>query len=82
VLLDYVAHANPKSNADLKRFLRRYPEFRENIIEFTASWRALAILDKVLPPTEPNPEIDRQILQRAKAQMRRLMRRRPRAKAA
>ena len=50
VLFDYVAHGNPKSNEDLKRHLRRHPRFREEIVEFTATWRALSILEKVLPP--------------------------------
>jgi hypothetical protein len=47
----YISHANPKSNEDLKRYLRSYPGFREEIIEFTATWRALSIVAKILPPT-------------------------------
>jgi hypothetical protein len=82
VLFDYLAHANPKSNEDLKRVLRRYPEFREDIIEFTANWRALSILDQVLPSPEPDPAADREILRRARAQMRSLMSRRARARTA
>ena len=50
VLVDYLAHGNPKSNEDLKRYLRRYPQLREEIVDFTAYWRALSILEKVLPP--------------------------------
>jgi hypothetical protein len=46
----YISHANPKSNEDLKRYLRSYPGFREEIIEFTATWRALSIVAKILPP--------------------------------
>jgi hypothetical protein len=80
VLFDYVAYGNPKSNEHLKRYLRRYPEFREDIIEFTANWRALSIVEKVLPPPQPDPAADREILRRAKAQLRSLMRRRSRAR--
>jgi hypothetical protein len=47
LLHDYVMNANPKSNEDLTRYLRRYPQFREVIIDFTATWRAI---EKVLPP--------------------------------
>ena len=82
VLFDYVAYWNPKSNEHLKRYLRRYPEFREDIIEFTANWRALSIVDKVLPPPQPDPAADRNILRLAKAQLRGLMRQRSRARAA
>jgi hypothetical protein len=81
VLFDYVAHGNPKSNEHLKRYLRRYPEFREDIIEFTANWRALSIVEKVLPPAQPDSAADRDILRRAKAQLRGVMRRRSRAGA-
>ena len=81
VLFDYVAYWNPKSNEHLKRYLRRYPEFREDIIEFTANWRALSIVDKVLPPQQPDPAADRNILRLAKAQLRGLMRQRSRARA-
>jgi hypothetical protein len=56
LLFDYVARANPKSNEDLKRYLRLYPLYREEIIEFTANWRA-SIVEKVTPPPllDPNP---------------------------
>jgi hypothetical protein len=70
VLFEYVAHGNPKSNEDLKRFLRRFPEHREEIIEFTATWRALSILDTALPAPEPDPIVERQILKRAQARWR------------
>jgi hypothetical protein len=43
VLFEYVWQTNPKSNDDLERFLRLYPEHRDEIIEFTATWRALSI---------------------------------------
>jgi hypothetical protein len=81
MLFDYVAHGNPKSNAHLKRYLRRYPEFREDLIEFTANWRALSIVQNVFPAPQPDPAADRDILRRAKAQLRGLMRRRSGARA-
>jgi hypothetical protein len=52
VLFRYVSQYNLKSNEDLKRFLRLYPAYREEIIDFTATWRALSILDKFLPTPE------------------------------
>jgi hypothetical protein len=73
VLFDYIAQANPESDDDLKRYLKRYPQYREEIIEFTASWRALSILDAM--PPEHDPAADREILRRATAQARALMRR-------
>jgi hypothetical protein len=82
VLFDYITRGNPKSNEDLKRCLRRYPEYRDDIIEFTANWRAFSILDRVLPPPASDPAADRELMRRAKAQLRRLMRRRPRTRAA
>ena len=75
-LFEYVSEFNPKSNDDLKRFLRRYPAYREEIIEFTATWRALSILDTILPPPPPDPAVERRIMRRAKAQFRALRRRR------
>jgi hypothetical protein len=76
VLFDYVAHGNPKSNEHLKRYLRRYPQLREEIVDFTAYWRALSILEKVLPPVTPDPAVERQLLRRAQARLRALRRRR------
>jgi len=76
VLFDYIAHGNPKSNQDLKRYLRRYPQLREEIVEFTANWRALSILEKVLPPAQPDPAVERQLLRRAQARLRAMRRRR------
>jgi hypothetical protein len=76
VLFRYVSQYNPKSNDDLKRFLRLYPIYREVIIDFTATWRALSILDKILPPPETDPVIDRHLLRQAKAQLRAARRRR------
>lgn len=78
----YVGSANPKSNEDLKRYLRRYPQFREEIIEFTANWRALAILEAVSPPPVPDPAADRRLMRRAATQLRALQRRRWRERAA
>lgn len=76
VLFKYVSQGNPKSNEDLKRFLRLYPECREEITDFTATWRALSILDKILPPPMPDPVAERQLVRRAKAGLRALQRRR------
>jgi hypothetical protein len=75
VFFDYITRANPKSNEDLKRYLRRYPRFREEIIEFTANWRALSILEKVLPPAPPDPAMEKQLLRRARASYRAMARR-------
>ena len=76
VLFDYVSRANPKSNEDLNRFLRRYPEHREKIIDFTATWRAMAILDAVLPPAVLDPAEEQQMLCFARAHLRTLQHRR------
>jgi hypothetical protein len=75
LFFDYITRANPKSNEDLKRYLRRYPRFREEIIEFTANWRALSILEKVLPPAPPDPAMEKQLLRRARASYRAMARR-------
>ena len=80
VLFEYVAHGNPKSNDDLKRFLRRFPEQREEIIDFTATWRALSILETMLPAPKPDSLAERQILKRAQAPWR--VRRRRHARGA
>jgi len=69
VLFEYVWQSNPKSNDDLKRFLRLYPEHRDEIIEFTATWRALSILERVLPPAPLDPGQELQLLRYAKAQL-------------
>lgn len=76
LFFDYIAHANPKSNEHLKRYLRLYPQFREEIIDFTANWRALSILEKVLPPAPTDAAVERQMLRRAEARLRALRRRR------
>jgi hypothetical protein len=76
LLFGYITSGNPKSNEHLKRYLRLYPRYREEIIEFTATWRALSILEKVLPPPAPDPVLDRRILRRAQAQLRVLLRQR------
>jgi hypothetical protein len=65
VLFAYVAHGNPKSNEQLTRFLRRLPEHREEIIDFTATCRALSILEQVLPAPPPDPMVEQQIWKRA-----------------
>jgi hypothetical protein len=75
VLFEYVAQGNPKSNEHLKRFLHRFPEHCEEIIDFTATWRALSILETALPAPEPDPLVERQILNRAQARWRVLRRR-------
>lgn len=80
LIFDYITRANPKSNDDLKRYLRLYPQFREAIIEFTATWRALSIIEKVLPPPTDDPVIERQLLRRAQARSSAIRRRRAGAK--
>jgi hypothetical protein len=82
VLFKYAAEYNPKSNDDLKRFLRLYPTYRELIIDFTATWRAMSILDRMLPTPKPDPIIEHKLLQRAKANLRTLRRRRLRNRSA
>lgn len=77
VLFEYATRGNPKSNEDLKRYLRRYPQFREEIIEFTATWRALSIVEKVLPPAPSDPAVEARLLRRAQARLRALRRRTP-----
>jgi hypothetical protein len=79
VLFEYVSHGNPKSNEDLKRFLRRFPEQREEIIDFTATWRAMSILETTLPPPTPDPSVERQMLKRSQARWRALRRRHAKA---
>jgi len=74
VLFKYVSQSNPKSNEDLKRFLRLYPLYREEIIEFTATWRALSILEWVQPP--PDPVDERLLVQHAKVHLRTMQRQR------
>jgi hypothetical protein len=76
VLFKYVSQGNPKSNEDLKRFLRLYPECREEIIDFTATWRAMSILDRILPPPMPDPAVERELLRCAKTSLQALRRRR------
>lgn len=80
LFFDYITRANPKSNDDLKRYLRLYPQFREAIIEFTATWRALSIIEKVLPPPTADPVAERQLLRRAQARYSAIRRRRAGAK--
>lgn len=75
IFFDYIANANPKSNADLKRYLRRYPQVREEIIEFTANWRALSILEKVLPPEPSDPLTEKELMRRARMSYRAMARR-------
>jgi hypothetical protein len=75
VLFEYVAHGNSKSNEHLKRFLCRFPELREEIIDFTATWRTLSILEKTLPAPKPDPLEQRPIWKRAQASWRVLRRR-------
>ena len=79
VLFKYVSQGNPKSNENLKRFLRLYPECREEIIEFTATWRAMSILDRILPPPSPDPAVERELLHCAKTSLHASQRRRTNA---
>jgi hypothetical protein len=76
ILFEFVAHGNPKSNEHLKRFLRRFPEQREEIIDFTATWRAVSILETTLPAPESDPLVEREMWKRAQARWRVLRRRR------
>jgi uncharacterized protein YfaA (DUF2138 family) len=76
VLFEYVSQGNPKSNDDFRRFLQLYPEYREELIDFTATWRAMAILDTILPPTPIDPLVEREMLHCARAHARAMCRRR------
>jgi hypothetical protein len=62
LLRDYAIHSDPRSNADLRHWLRLYPQFREEIIEFTADWRALSMLDQALG-------LERKFIRRAQARL-------------
>src|SRR5262249_38839407 len=73
VLFKYVSQGNPKSNDDLKRLLRLYPLYREEIIEFTATWRALSILEWVQPAPDSGDE--QLLVEQAKAHLRTVQRR-------
>jgi hypothetical protein len=75
VLFDYISEGHPGSNEHLKRFLRRFPAWREEIIDFTATWRALLVLERSQPEPEPEPLIERRIWKRAQARWRALHRR-------
>jgi hypothetical protein len=46
-------------NVDLVPYLRCYPQFRDEIIEFTADWRACSILKTVLAQPAPDPRLER-----------------------
>jgi hypothetical protein len=81
VLFDFVAHGNPNSAEHTKHYLRRYPQFRAEIVELAAMWRALSVIEALLPPPKPDPVSDRRILWRARAQHRADRRRRERAAA-
>jgi hypothetical protein len=48
VLFDYVTHGNPSSTEHTNRYLRRYPQFRQEIIELAALWRAVSTIDLLL----------------------------------
>jgi len=76
VLVKYVAQGNPKSNDSFRSFLRRYPEHREELIDFTATWRAMAILDRIAPPTPIDPQVEQEMLLYARTHTRVLSRRR------
>jgi hypothetical protein len=75
VLVDYIAHANAKSNEDLKRYPRRHLRFHDEVVELTATWRALSILERVLLPDPPNRAVVRQLIRRAQARLRAVRRR-------
>jgi hypothetical protein len=74
ILFEYTACGSPTCDDDLRRYLRLYPEHREGIVDFTAAWRSMLILDKALPPPTPEPAVERRILRRAKARCRALRR--------
>ena len=48
VLFDYITQGDPNSIDHTKRYLKRYPQFREEIIELTAMWRALSNIEALL----------------------------------
>jgi hypothetical protein len=68
VLFDYVTRGSPNSTEHTERYLRRYPQFRAEIVELAALWRALSIIEALLPPAERDPVGDRPVYWRAAAQ--------------
>ena len=74
VLFDYITQGSPNSAEHTMRYLRRYPQFRDEIIELAEIWRAFSIIEALLPPPEPDPVGDKQILWRAQVEFRALRR--------
>lgn len=50
-LFDYVTHGNPCSTEHTKRYLRRYPQFSQEIVELAAIWRAISTIQILLEDT-------------------------------
>jgi hypothetical protein len=48
VLFDFIANGNPNSSRHTQRYLRRYPQFRREIVELAAIWRALSTIETTL----------------------------------
>lgn len=55
VLFDYVTHGNPSSTEHTKRYLRRYPQFSQEIVELAAIWRAISTIQFLLGDTSAAP---------------------------
>jgi hypothetical protein len=70
VLFDFITRGTPNSAEHTMRYLCRYPQFRAEIIELAEIWRAFSIIEALLPPPEPDPVCDRQILWRAQVEFR------------
>jgi hypothetical protein len=55
VLFGYVTRGNPSSTEHTKRYLRRYPQFRQEIIELAAVWRAISTIESLVGDTAAAP---------------------------
>ena len=52
VLFDYITQGDPGCIKHTKHYLSRYPQFRQEIVELAAMWRALSTIESLLPPEE------------------------------
>ena len=50
VLFDYITQGDPGCIKHTKHYLSRYPQFRQEIVELAAMWRALSTIESLLPP--------------------------------
>ena len=55
VLFNYVTHGNPSSTEHTTRYLRLYPQFRQEIVELAAVWRAISTIESLIGDTAAAP---------------------------